>query len=244
MKTIEQFIGHYDDLEKTKKYFEAVKEASESSLNGVDANVFNHLKIIFPKNLSLKNVLDIGCGDACWSEYFSRSGAIKIFALDKSSVMLNLAKQRITKSGCENVRLIQGDMNELPIRNRSIDMAFSSFSMMYFKNLKQILTGIAKVLKTNGKIFIATNIFFPNQDEVLFENLKGQSVSVRLGFEKEMMLENLVQPLEQYENGLRDAGFTIEKCVYFEPEGVEIDDSYEHKDALILKKVVFVARKK
>lgn len=242
MKTHEQSIGDYDSKKKTEKYFEAVKGGSEEAFEGVDANVFRYLKDNLPKDFSSKKILDVGSGDGRWSEYFSKLGG-EIFAIDKSPAMIELAKKRIEEKGLENIHLIQGNMNALPLDEQSVDIAFSSFSMMYFENLENLLGEIGKTVKPGGKIYIATNIFLPNGNGSVLEKIKGQNIPVNLGFEKKIPLENLVQPLEQYEKGLKDAGFSIDICEYFEPEGVEIDEKCEYKKDLVLKKAVLIATK-
>jgi ubiquinone/menaquinone biosynthesis C-methylase UbiE len=242
METLKQTIGHYDDPKKTEHYLKAVKRNSEETFEGVDANVFNYLKDVLPKNLHSKKVLDIGCGDGRWAEYFSTLGA-EVVGVDKSPAMVNQAKEKIKRKNLKTIDIIQGDMLNLPLKQNSIDVAFSSFSMMYFQNLEKVLLEAGKTVKPGGKIYIATNVFFPKNDEEIINRLKGKNIPINLGFENKISLENLIQPLAQYKQGLESADFFIEHCKFFEPEGVEIDDSCEYKDGLILKKVVFIATK-
>jgi len=152
MKSREQAIGYYQG-EKVKDYYEVVKNKSEDEIAGVDANVFLYLKDILPKDLKGKTVLDIGCGDGRWSEYLHKLGAEKVICgLDISQDMIDLAKQRKKQQDLKRLGLVRADMRSMPIMDNSVDIALSTFSLMYFKNLERIIQEINRVLKKNGDL--------------------------------------------------------------------------------------------
>jgi ubiquinone/menaquinone biosynthesis C-methylase UbiE len=234
---MKQEIGKYEGR-KARNYYDVVRSDAEEKF-GIDANVFKYLKEIIPKNLKNKVILDLGCGDGRWSEYLSKLGAKKVFGIDISQDMLDLAKQRIKDKLLSNIKIIRADIQNLPFSNFSIDLAFSVFSLMYFRNLEAVIKEIGRTLKNGGHLYIATNIIQIDKKDVE-EKLKGTSVPVILGIDnRKIPVENLVQPRKQYLDAFSASGLVLEQEKYFEPEGVVIANDFEYKRDLILRKAFF-----
>jgi len=235
-----QKIGDYSSSQKVNNYYKIVKNNNQNEVDGVDDNIFVHLKQTLPQSLVNKNVIDLGCGDGRWSEYLASLNAKNVYGIDLSEDMIKRAIKRLVF--IKNIRIIQADMQNLPLKDASIDIALSTFSMMYFTNLKNVIDEISRVLKNGGTLYITTNIINIDNPNLL-KKLYSKSIPVDLGFDKKIHLENLVQPIEQYEEAFKSAHLTLKIKKYFEPIGVEISKSYKHKDALQLKKVLFVVQK-
>ncbi len=234
---MKQKIGKYEGA-KVKKYYDVVR-GDVNDEYGIDANVFEYLKKILPRDLRDKTVLDLGCGDGRWSEYLSMLGAKKVLGVDISQDMVDLALQRVTKKSLENVEIVRADIQNLLIEDSLFDIAFSTFSLMYFTNLEEVVCKISKILKNGGRLYISTNIIHIS-DHNLREKLKGSAVPVVLGGgNQKIVVENLVQSAEQYHSAFASAGLIIEIEKYFEPEGVYVDNDFEYKTEIILKKAVF-----
>ncbi len=238
---IEQEIGNYQG-EKVKKYYELVKGGVENESSGVDANVFRYLKKIMPDNFSEKVVVDLGAGDGRWSKYFVVHGARTVYAVERSKDMIN----KLTKYDKERVLPVQADMMQLPLKDNSVDIGFSSFSMMYFNedSLNEVVAEVSRVLKDSGVFYIATNILNV-VNASLEDKLKWEIVPIQLGIgDDKIPLENIVQPIKAYKQAFQKNSFTIVKERHFDPEGVEIPDDYQCKKDIKLEKVVFVLEKK
>lgn len=235
-----QQIGNYSDKNKVKKYYEIVKNNIENETSGVDANVFNYLKKTLPNNLNEKIIIDLGCGDGRWSKYLNSLGTKQIYAVDNSEEMIKKATQNLRN--LKNKKIICADIQKLPFQNNSIDIGLSTFSLMYFENLETVINEIGRVLKSNGLLYITTNIINISDTNFL-QKLRGKSIPVDLGFNQKIRLENLVQPLIQYKNAFNKAEFAIELEKYFKPEGFEIANDYKYKNKIHLEKVLFVVRK-
>lgn len=235
-----QKIGNYTNSQKVKDYYTLVKDNVHDESGGIDANVFSYLKQIVPQSLIGKNVIDLGCGDGRWSEYLASLNAKNIYSIDLSEDMIKRTTKRL--NSIENTHIIHADMQNLPLKDASIDVGLSTFSMMYFKDLKKVIDEISRVLKNNGTLYIATNIINVDNPNLL-KKLYGKSIPIDLGFDKKMRLENLVQPIEQYREAFKSADLTIKTEKHFEPIGVEISKDYKYKDALHLEKVLFVVQK-
>ncbi len=235
-KVFNQPIGHYHG-KKVEDYYKLVKNNSESEDGGVDANVFAYLKTALPENLNNKKTVDLGCGDARWSKHLKSLGAKDVLAIDISSDMIDKAKNKSNE-----IHLIQADIQNLPIKDDSVDLALSTFSIMYFQNLPAVIDEISRILKKDGRAYIATNII-NIQDQSLFKKLKGKSIPVDLGIKEKIRLENLVQSPEEYKQAFQNANLDIEIEEHFDPIGVSIPDDYEHKKDLNLEKVLWVLKK-
>lgn len=240
--SVEQPIGPYNDPKKAAAYLEANRSASD--FDGVNANVFRYINQILPSDLSAKSALDLGCGNGRWSEEFCKRGAADVYAIDISPAMIEQAKERQQLKQLSSLHLVVGDMRALPLKESSIDMAFSSFSLMYFNDddLERIFQELKRVTKPGATLYIATNIIASSDKDFLLSH-KGEGVPVDLGFEKKMRGSNPIQMLDTYQESIARASFQLADEKHFVPEGAAIVPEYEHYDKVFLDKVVMVARK-
>ncbi len=240
--SIETPSGPYDDPKQAIAYLEANKGASD--FDGVNANVFRYIQQILPPDLAAQAVLDLGCGNGRWSEEFLRRGAADVYALDVSPAMINQAKERQQRKQLSSLHLVVGDMRALPMKENSIDIAFSSFSLMYFDDadLERIFQELKRVTKPEATLYIATNIIASSDKDFLLAH-KGEGVPVDLGFEKKMRGSNPIQLLGAYQEALARASFQLADEQHFVPEGAAIVPEYQYYDKVFLDKVVMVARK-
>lgn len=240
--SIEQSTGPYNDPKKAAEYLEANKGASD--FEGVNANVFRYINQTLPADLSTDIVLDLGCGNGRWSEEFCKRGAKDVYAIDVSGAMIDQTKERQQLKQLSSLHLIIGDMRSLPIKDSSVDLAFSSFSLMYFNDsdLEKIFQELKRVTKPGATLYIATNIIASPDKEFLAIH-KEEGVPVDLGFEKKMRGENPIQLFDTYKEALVRASFQLEDEKHFVPEGAAIVPEYKHYDKVSLDKVVLIAKK-
>jgi ubiquinone/menaquinone biosynthesis C-methylase UbiE len=81
----------------------------------------------------------------------------KVYGVDISEGMLQVARERIERVGLENrVELRLGDGAELPFEDASFDAAFMSFTLELFDTpeLSVVLQGCRRVLKSDGRLGI------------------------------------------------------------------------------------------
>lgn len=239
---IEQQAGPYNDPKKAAEYLEANKGASD--FEGVNANVFRYMNQILPTDLSEKIVLDLGCGNGRWAEEFCKRGAENVYAVDTSEAMIDQAKKRQQLKQLSSLRLVVGDMRSLPMKDSSVDLAFSSFSLMYFNDseLENIFQELKRVARPGSTLYIATNIIASPDKEFLITH-KGEGVPVDLGFEKKMRGANPIQLFDTYKETLERASFQLIEEKHFVPEGATIVPEYEYYDKVSLDKVVLIAKK-
>ncbi len=106
-------------------------------------------------------VLEVGCGTGqclvALGEAVGRNG--RVFGVDLSPGMLDVARSRLLKAGLEDlVDLTLGDATEMSYSDNSFDALFSSFTLELFDTpeIPVVLTECHRVLKPGGKLCIVS----------------------------------------------------------------------------------------
>jgi ubiquinone/menaquinone biosynthesis C-methylase UbiE len=73
-----------------------------------------------------------------------------VTALDLSAELLELAAARALKKNLPNFSTQQGDAHALPFPDRSFDLATCRFGVMFFRDVKQALAELQRVLKSGS----------------------------------------------------------------------------------------------
>ena len=100
-----------------------------------------------------QTVWDVGCGVGVMTEYLAKAVGEhgKVYALDISSEQLNVTRDRILKSGSNNVTFINGNISEidnLPIN--SADIVYSRLILMHLQTPEDAIKRMHSLLKSNG----------------------------------------------------------------------------------------------
>lgn len=104
-------------------------------------------------------ILDIGCGtgEALILMGSSAGPTGRVYGLDLSPGMLQVAKSKIRKSGLpDRILLFRGDASALPLAARQMDAVFMSFTLELFDafEIQEVLRISKNVLKEAGRICI------------------------------------------------------------------------------------------
>ena len=91
-------------------------------------------------------LLDIGCGSGLFCHLAFARGA-KVTGIDACSPLIEEANKR---NG--SVRLLTGEMEELPFEDNSFDIVCGFNSFQYAASVKNALTDAKRVLKIHGKL--------------------------------------------------------------------------------------------
>jgi len=105
-----------------------------------------------PNDLTGKTVLDIGCGTGYFSLELLKRGA-HVICFDLSEQMLEAAKDRC---GDLATTYQQGDAEQLPFSNSSVDYVFSSLALQWCLDLSVPLREIKRVVKPHGQAYLST----------------------------------------------------------------------------------------
>ena len=101
--------------------------------------------------------------------------------IDRSSEMLRLARVKLDEAGISGASLRQGDMNALPLGERSVDSIILHQVLHYAQQPGSAIAEAARVLAPGGQLLV---IDFAQHDRA---ELKEQDAHLRLGFADDAM---------------------------------------------------------
>ncbi|MGE8415034.1 MAG: class I SAM-dependent methyltransferase [Pseudomonas sp.] len=128
----------YDD----PTFFQAYGQL-ERSLGGLDAAPeWPALQALLPPMHGL-NVVDLGCGYGWFCRWASDHGAQQVLGLDVSQKMLATARDT---TSAMNIHYRQADLEQLHLPACSLDLAYSSLTLHYIKDLHTLFARIYTAL--------------------------------------------------------------------------------------------------
>ena len=158
-RTTETEIGRADDVRLAevrrlrKENFDAhaAPDASERQLVpgrswAAWARALGHL-------LPPLRVADLGCGEGYLTVEASRFAA-RVIAVDRSAAVLRRARALATRRRVRNVTWKRGELERLPIRDASVDLALLSQALHHAKDPAHALAEAARILLPGGRVLV------------------------------------------------------------------------------------------
>lgn len=93
-------------------------------------------------------VADLGCGTGRYTVRALEAGARSVFSIDFSAGMLRVTKDRLAADS--RVRVVQGNMEHLPLRDGAVDGILSGLALGYVARLDRAVSEMARVLRPGG----------------------------------------------------------------------------------------------
>jgi len=147
-----------------------------------------------------ETILEIGFGNGYLISRLSDENPLKMYGIDISPDMLNLASKRNRKKIEQGkIQLSLANVMDLPFEESSIDKAFTVNTVYFWQDLQKGLSEIKRVLKPGG-IFL--NVFY------LKEMLDKLPIT-QYGFSK--------YTVEQVEKAIHDSGLKLDRIIEGEP---------------------------
>ncbi|HEY7393023.1 MAG TPA: metalloregulator ArsR/SmtB family transcription factor [Bryobacteraceae bacterium] len=134
-------------------------------------------------------VADLGAGEGTMSQLMAQR-AKKVIAIDNSEKMVDFGSDLARRHGIRNLEYRLGDLENVPIRGGTVDLAFLSQALHHARHPERAVAEAWRILKPGGRIVIL------DLNRHHFEEARELYADVWLGFSE---LE-----LEQYLGG---AGF-------------------------------------
>jgi len=147
-------------------------------------------------------IADLGAGEGTISQLMAQR-AKKVIAIDNSEKMVEFGTELARKHGIGNMEYRLGELEDVPIRAGTVDLAFLSQALHHARHPHRAVEEARRILKPGGRIAVL------DLNRHHFEDAREMYADVWLGFTE---LE-----LERY---LKDGGFrNVETAVvYKEPE--------------------------
>lgn len=137
--------------DKMRAFFDSV--AGRMGRDYVPGKSWKSLAEAFLRLLPPLTIADLGAGEGSFSLLLAR-GAARVIAVDASSKMLEVGREQAQSNGIENVEFRLGDMEELPIDDESVDLAFFSQSLHHAVHPERAIREAARILRPGGRIVI------------------------------------------------------------------------------------------
>lgn len=155
-------------------------------------------------------VLDIGSGSGVDVLVASlKTGPVgKVWGIDITPAMIQKARENIEKSDAENIRIIEGHADSIPLEDNSIDVVTSNGVINLVPDKKKVFEEIYRVLKPGGRL--------QNADIVLSKPVSEESKN-----NPQLWAECIVgaEPVNVYIDLIQSAGFkhatVIDRLDYF-----------------------------
>lgn len=195
------------------------KEAIDASLGCANPLVFAQIK-------EGEQILDLGSGGGIdvlmASKYVGESG--KIYGLDMTDEMLELANKNKAKMGVKNVEFIKGYIENIPLEDETLDAIISNCVINLSENKQKVYDEAYRVLKHGGRVAIADVV-----------SLKPVSEHIKKQAQLWAGCISGAMPIPEYKKILELAGF---KNISIEPVHIytkEIIDGLSFDKNLITK---------
>lgn len=124
-----------------------------------------------------ETVLDLGSGaglDALMaSPLVGKTG--KIIGIDLAESMVAKATENAAKASVKNVFFQEGDIEQLPLEDATIDVVISNCTLNLVPDKTKAFSEIARVLRSGGRFVISDAVTIGNTDPVLLS--KAQSIA-------------------------------------------------------------------
>jgi ArsR family transcriptional regulator len=146
-------------------------------------------------------IADLGAGEGTISQLMAQR-AKKVIAVDNSEKMVEFGAELARKHGIGNMEYRLGDLEDVPIRSGTVDLAFLSQALHHARHPQRAVAEARRILKPGGRIAVL------DLNRHHFEEAREMYADVWLGFTE---LE-----LERY---LKDGGFKdVETAVVYKEQ--------------------------
>jgi ubiquinone/menaquinone biosynthesis C-methylase UbiE/biotin operon repressor len=130
-------------------------------------------------------IADLGAGDGTISQLMAER-AKKVIAIDNSEKMVEFGGELAKKHGISNLEYRLGDLEDVPIRTGTVDLAFLSQALHHARHPERALGEAWRILKPGGRIAIL------DLNRHNFEEAREMYADLWLGF-TELEMERMIK---------------------------------------------------
>jgi ubiquinone/menaquinone biosynthesis C-methylase UbiE len=99
------------------------------------------------------DIADLGAGEGTFSQLLARR-ARHVIAVDNSQKMIEYGAELARKHGVQNLEYRLGDLEEVPIDDQTIDLAFFSQALHHAQHPERAVAEAFRILKPGGRIVV------------------------------------------------------------------------------------------
>jgi ubiquinone/menaquinone biosynthesis C-methylase UbiE len=128
----------------------------------------------------LGDVADLGAGDGSIAELLAPR-ARSIVGVDNSARMVEAGQERLKRAQLSHVKLVRGDMHEVPLADESVDFVLMQQSLQYAADPARVLAEAARILRPDGRALVVTLAAHKH------EEVQNEYGHVHLGFRPSLL---------------------------------------------------------
>ncbi len=98
-------------------------------------------------------IADLGAGEGTFSQLLARRSK-KVIAVDNSEKMVEYGRDLALKHGVKNLEYRKGDLEEVPIKDAAVDLAFFSQALHHARHPERAVSEAWRILKPSGRIVV------------------------------------------------------------------------------------------
>jgi len=159
--------------DKAREYFDEL--AGKFGRTYVPGRSWKSLSEALLKLMPHVVVADLGAGEGTFSQLLAQS-AEKVIAIDNSEKMVEFGARIACENGYKNLDYRLGDLENPPIDDASVDIAFFSQALHHAEKPKRAIESAYRILKPGGRIMILDLL------KHQFEDAREMYADVWLGF--------------------------------------------------------------
>src|SRR5271170_1566001 len=137
--------------DKTRAFFDDV--AGRFGRSYVPGKSWKSVAEALLKLMSPMVIADLGAGEGAFSLLLAQR-AKQVIAVDTSARMVEVGRQQAKRQGVKNVEYRLGDMEEVPIEDGSVDLAFFSQSLHHAQHPERAVAEAWRILRPGGRIAV------------------------------------------------------------------------------------------
>ena len=98
-------------------------------------------------------IADLGAGEGTFSQLLARRSK-KVIAVDNSEKMVEYGRELASKHGVKNLEYRKGDLEAVPIKDATVDLAFFSQALHHAQHPERAVAEAMRILKPGGRIVV------------------------------------------------------------------------------------------
>jgi SAM-dependent methyltransferase len=126
------------------------------------------------------DAIDLCCGDG-WFTLDMTKIARRVIAIDIDCSMLNVARDRLTRAGATNCRLVEGDAYDLAtLSGGPADVVFMANAFHGVPDQPRLAQAVRKTLKPDGRFAVVNWHQRPREETVILGEPRGPKTELRM----------------------------------------------------------------
>jgi phosphatidylethanolamine/phosphatidyl-N-methylethanolamine N-methyltransferase len=132
-----------------------------------------------------ERVLEVGVGTGINASLYPRNCSVT--GIDLSESMLEKARERVSRKGIVNVRLLEMDAADLKFRDSTFDIVYAPYVISVVPDPVAVVREMRRVCRPGGRIIILNHFRSPNRVLAWFERAISP-LTVHIGFKSDLDL--------------------------------------------------------